>query len=321
MKGMVTQGAVLLTAGPMSLSMIASALSDYEVGEKNTGTGWEFGDPAVVVPLRCDPRGRVIIDYVARPWPDGMGDPQNEFTLFGAWSMGHFGPFTYPRGLERAVQQAWNWREARDVVPRHDGFIRLKTTYVGGPNDLVIPEGYNALAELNEVTAITVRLSTVPGVLCYFNPNGETLYLPTALAENFKWNASKNLPSVNLWTNVRMFNLANQVPGWFMMDTVGMWQLDLPDQEVVHPDGAFDPDEVAGFLRDISVYLVQNGRVIKDGDTTDGPGGIRWQAFSSYEGVIPPPRETLRWYPENGVDRPRALAPKERPQKESKPQQ
>ncbi|MDJ0847938.1 MAG: hypothetical protein QNK04_06055 [Myxococcota bacterium] len=38
-----------------------------------------------------------------------MGDPQREPLLMGAWSMGHFGPFAYPGGLERAAQQCWGW--------------------------------------------------------------------------------------------------------------------------------------------------------------------------------------------------------------------
>ena len=39
---------------------------------------------------------------VDAPWPDHMGDVEQEAELFAAWNMGWFGPFAYPKNLERA---------------------------------------------------------------------------------------------------------------------------------------------------------------------------------------------------------------------------
>jgi hypothetical protein len=60
--------------------------------------------------------------------------------------------------------------------------------------------------------------------------------------------------------------------------------------------------EVAGFLRSIADYVVDHGAgVIKDGDTTDGPGDRRWQARRFDDSLGTPPRPVLRWLPLDGV--------------------
>lgn len=66
-----------------------------------------------------------------------MGDAKSDPMTFGAWSMGYFGPFAYPGGLTRAIQQPWGWAAARDVAPTHRGFDRIRSSYVGpGENRL-----------------------------------------------------------------------------------------------------------------------------------------------------------------------------------------
>lgn len=92
-----------------------------------------------------------------------------------------------------------------------------------------------------------------------------------------------NLPPLNVWTNIRLFNVTDD---WLMMDTVGNWQLDIADQEAIFPKGAFSPQGVDNFLRNASLYILTNGPVIKDGNTMDGPGGIHCGASSGL-GAIP----------------------------------
>ena len=81
------------------------------------------------------------------------------------------------------------------------------------------------------------------------------------------------------------------------MDSVGNWQLDIPDHEVGFPSADFSPQEVDNFIRNASLYILKNGNIIKDGDTMDGPGNIRWQARHFKNGLSAPPRNTLRWLP------------------------
>jgi hypothetical protein len=75
-----------------------------------------------------------------------------------------------------------------------------------------------------------------------------------------------------LWTNVRLVRIEEQ-PGLTPMDTTGMAQLDLPEQEMILPE-AVSCDEVASFLRGTCHYLVNRGDVIADGHAADSPGGV-----------------------------------------------
>lgn len=103
---------------------------------------------------------------------------------------------------------------------------------------------------------------------------------------------------------MRLFNLDD---GWLMMDTVGMQQLDLPDLEACLRRGSVQPNQVANFLRNAALYLLNNGEVIKDGETMDGPGGCRWQAKLFENGISPAPRRVLRWLPCDGTQPPAQL--------------
>jgi hypothetical protein len=60
----------------------------------------------------------MAIDTVDRPWPDDMGDPKENAEVFAAWSMGHFGPYTYPGGLQRLMGQGYSQDDALVMPPR-----------------------------------------------------------------------------------------------------------------------------------------------------------------------------------------------------------
>jgi len=103
-----------------------------------------------------------------------------------------------------------------------------------------------------------------------------------------------NLPPFDLWSNVRLFNLTAD---WLMMDTVGCWQLDMPDHEAAFPKEKFTPDDVSNFLRNAALYVPNKGREVKDNDTMDGPGNMRWQAVRFADPISDPPREVFCWIP------------------------
>ena len=313
MKGLYTQTAVLLTKGKIDLDDVAARLSEFgEITKTETQSDWAFGATTLRVPLNPEENSYVLVDYVPKTWPDSMGDPKDDPIVFGAWSMGAFGPFAYPGGLERAQQQCWTWEDGAEVSAGHDGFIRLRSSYsVGvGDDDPVLPEEYDAVFELASVTEMADNIIGMPNILCYFNPNGETLYSPEEFAETLEYNEENQMPSLDLWTNVRIYDLSEHAAGWSLQDTVGLAQLDIPDQEAVFMKKRYDPEEVAQFLRSVSMYILENGMVIADGDTIDGVGGIPWQGFLHNEGLASPPRETLRWFPVDKSIRPTALTEK-----------
>lgn len=307
-KGFFTQGIAIMLSESVSLDAIRACLvPQYKVvKESPNSNNWAFGGPSLTVEFKPEVNGYVLVDITDRPWPDHMGDPKTEPELMGAWSMGYFGPYAYPNGLNRATSQAWHWSGAAEAVSRHTAFIRIKTSYVLGAGDdaAVMPTPYDPVDEIEFIMGMGRALLALPAALALFNPNGELLMTADQLDSKEEYNRQNELPALDAWINVRMFNFDT---AWLVMDTVGTLQIDLPDQEAAFPKDQFEANEVANFLRNTSLYLFKNGEVIKDGDTMDGPGGVRWQGCSFENGVSSPPRRVLRWIPHDAQNIPAAL--------------
>jgi hypothetical protein len=185
-KGFFTQGVSLLTNGQTTIDNIKSALRQQGfdvVKESPADEGWAFFGPSLVVAFLPEVNGYAAVDVVNQPWPDSMGDPKSDSMTFGAWSMGFFGPFAFPGNLARAQQHAWSWQAGRTIPEGHRGFIRIRMSYVFGSKKdaLTLPEDYDPVAEMQFLSRAVMALLKAPGVICYFNPNGEQL-----LAAKFK---------------------------------------------------------------------------------------------------------------------------------------
>jgi hypothetical protein len=293
-KGFFTQSACVLLSRPAVLDEVVSLLGETGIVKRTDDrpASDDMAGPSVVLAFRPEVNGYVDVDIQNRPWPDHMGDPKAEPMLLGAWSMGHFGPFTFPGNLQRAAEQSWGWKAGREIPERHRAFIRIRSTYVFGAQDetRLMPDDYDPLGELVFVTRVARRLLDHPAALAYFNPNGETLRERAALEDR----DAASPPPLDVWTNVRLFNPGN---GWLLMDTVGMSQLDRQDCEACFPEESNDPGEIDAFLRNVCLYLMEAGDVIKDGHTVDGPRGARWRARHIEEPLVSPPRPTLRLFP------------------------
>ena len=264
---------------------------------------WEFSGPSFLVEYRPEMNGYVSVDIVDRPWPDHMGDPKTEHTLFGAWGMGHFGPFAFPQGLERAGQHSNVCEQGPQFAAQHQGFIRIRISYGFGAADdaPVIPKDCKPVDELSFITRLAMELLRHPVALCYFNPNGELLAERPFMEQVIEHYRAANLPPIDLWTNRRRFILDS---GWTMMDTVGMQQLDLQDIETCFRNDRFTPYDVRLFLANTSLYLTGPDAVFKDGETIDGPSGIFFRVKQFKEGMLAPPRSTLRFRPEDSTTPP-----------------
>jgi hypothetical protein len=306
-KGYFTQGVVLLCERAPTVDELSAALSSFEiVGQREAAESWTFGGRSVLVAFRPEVNGFVTIDTVGQRWPDHMGDPKKESMIFGAWSMGNFGPYAFPGGLARAGQQCWSWEPGKTIAERHQAFVRIRLSYAFGAqdDDPIIPADCDAVAELEFVTRLAAALLAVPGTLCYFNPNGEVLKNADDLRESLNWGWSHKLPPLDAWSNVRLFNFNQE---WSLMDTVGNAQLDMADVECIFAR-TYEPGEIDRFLRNASLYLLKSGPVIKDNDTMDGPGNVRWQARSFDQGIIDPPRQVVRFLPQDGQKLPPEVA-------------
>jgi hypothetical protein len=310
-KGFYTQCLAILLRKAVPLQAIEESLQDFSVVKRvEDSAHWTVSGPSVVVAYRPDVNGYVAVDTIDHRWPDHMGDPKADLEVFGAWSMGQFGPGAWPGGLERACQHSWGWPDGRSVPLQHQAFIRIRSSYVfGGDNDApVMPNDYNALQELEFVTRIAAALVRLPEVLCFFNPNGECVRSASQFLEALNRHTSAEQMPLDVWSNVRFFRFEDTKPEWALMDTVGMSQLDAPDHEACFPLDAYNPSEVDNFLRNVSVYVVEHGPVIRDGDTVDGPADAKWQGSNFEEGRIAPLRKVIRWFPLDGREVPAELA-------------
>jgi hypothetical protein len=301
MKGFFTQGVAILLREAITLEEVRSLLADFDIlKDFPASESWEMSGPGFVIAYRPEVNGDVALDVVPHPWPDDMGDPKASPMRFTAWSTGQFGPFTYPGGLERSLQQSWSWREARDAVQAHTAFLRLKLTYLAGakPEARVVPEGYSPIPELEFITRLGMALLKAPGAICWFDASGEVVLPRVLVQERWSFARAENVPAVDLWTNVRFFKFDET---WRVMDTVGNAQLEVPDLEAVFPNNSVEAQNVDAFLRNATAYLATSRAKISDGDTMDGPGGERWKCYAFPKGLSPPPRNVIRWFPSSAL--------------------
>jgi hypothetical protein len=307
-KGFFTQGLVVLLEEAVGIDEIKGLLTDFDIfKEVEAAEEWAYAGPSVVAKYRPEANGLVAVDVVDRAWPDKMGDPEKEATLFGAWSMGHFGPYAYPHGLERATEQAWQWEEAGETVEKHQAFVRFRLSYVFGAKKdeaPAAPKDCNPLHELRFLTRMVQAVLNHDSALCYFNPNGEVLTPGDKLTESIAFHDKHSLPPFDAWSNVRIYTLDEK---WSFMDTVGNAQLDLPDQEVGFPSDSVKPHDVNNFMKNVSLHLLEGGQPFNDGDRTVGPGGSKWRVSLLEKGLTQPPRPVMRWLPREATDVPGVL--------------
>jgi hypothetical protein len=300
-KGFFTQCVSLLTNGQTTIENVKAALRQqgFEIAKQVPAQeNWALGGPTIVIAFLADVNGYVAVDVVNQPWPDSMGDPKSDSITFAAWSMGHFGPLAFPGGLARARQHAWAWQPAQRISEGHHGFIRLRTSYVfGAEKDApVMPADYDPVAEIMFLSQAAIALLKAPGVICYFNPNGEVLRDYASFCQVWDPCAERQKLPLPLWMNIRFFNL-NEKLGF--MDTVGNAQLDIRDVEAVFPSAKYDPGDIDYYLRNVSHYLLGLDREIQSGQEIDGPGesNLSWTMEVLDQGVIDPPRRVLRLCP------------------------
>lgn len=301
-RGIFRQSLYLLFTVAPSLDDVERALSSVGVGRRTvlTGDGWLGGFPSLTVPYRPEVNGTLIVDTIDRAYPDGMGDPEHDRDCFVCWTMGGFGPEVFPGNLERAVRQGARWFEsAESVAERHRALVRLRISYVfgAGPDARVLPEDHDPLDELALLVRCARLLLDLPGALAYFQANGEVLLNREMVEHQIEGAARQGVPPLDLYTQVRLWNVG-EVRGWALMDSVGMGQFSVPDIEALFHFKHQDPNEVAGFVRNLRRMLVErSSETITDGSVIDGPGG-KWRA-NREESAIDPPRDVLRVVPQS----------------------
>jgi len=323
-KAVFTQCACVLFESAPEFARVKEALARFNVvGEKTEGEeegGWALSGPSVLVSMEPEAKGVLVVDVVPRVWPDSLGDGEQGSNLRIAVAMGHFGPHTAPQCLARATQHSWTWEEGAAAAERHGAFVRIRSSYVVGPNAKntggpegveLVPAGYDPVVELLCVTEVASALGELAGALAYFNPTGEVLRAPSALKAALAECNAQGVPPLDLWANVRLYDLGGT--DWTLMDTVGMSQLDSGDHEACFAGGRYAFEAVDGFLRDTTYSELVAKTPIRPGDAIDGPpeGGSAsspWQGVGVFPSIGAPRRNVQRWLPLDGRTSPERIA-------------
>lgn len=295
MKGMFTQGVAVLFSEPPSLAQLRNLLGDYEITSENPlgSSQWEMESASFRIACRPEVGGHCLLDVVSRSWPDHLSTSEREPVLYSAWSMGHFGPFASTGSLARAIEHAHRWQYAAQLAPQHLAFVRMRISYTltsNGP-PAALPPDYDPLPELEWLIKLASHVSKHPRALAYFNPNGEVVLSPEGLQKVLDDAAQEEAPPLDAMVNVRLANLA----GWQLVDTIGMNQLDLPDQEIVCPDGVSSSEELSAFLFDAAYHMVTTETPIVTDNSTVGPGGTEWVATLRVSSLREPARRIVHW--------------------------
>jgi hypothetical protein len=291
---MFLQTGVVLFGRLVSLDAVAAALgADFPVlrrhARDNDSGYWLGGEGTVRVASGPGPTANTAVEVFHRPWPDSMGDPEDDAELFGAWSLRQFGLSTFPYALARAAAQPY----APDA--EHVAFVRLSLSYVlGGDDDApVYPPERDVPLELSAMAALATRICALPGALAWFAPNGEVL-LAVETAQTKLQQQSAREPMTELWVSTRVVPAGNHL----LVETVGMGALGARpmaayDHQVLLPDLGLEMELVVRFLREVSGAARLQGSEQVPTESLLGPGG-RW-APEPAESDNPPPREVVRW--------------------------
>ena len=175
-------------------------------------------------------------------------------------------------------------------------------SYSLGPRaKTVLPRNYDPLSEMTFLSRVVLAVFKVPGVICYFNPNGEVLYDRDGFCEVWDGCLCKEKIPLPLWMNIRFFNPSLDRG---VMDTVGNQQLGIRDVEALFSQAEFEPREIDDYLRRLTRDLLDR-REFRSGEAIDGPGkyDMPWIVdVCKGSALNPPARPVVRLYPEALLD-------------------
>jgi hypothetical protein len=182
-------------------------------------------------------------------------------------------------GIEAALQQSWNWPEARDVVATCNASVIVTDVLASG---LPHRQRFHLIT-----SAILSVLDLAPAIAIHWRMS-QQMVDPTVLQETA---ANGDLYAFAVaGVNVRFFNVAD-AEGEMLMDTVGLSPFFLPDFQCHFRD--IDPDDISRLLLNLAAYTYENGDVITDGQTVDGlQPGTEWQ-LQHEDAMVEPEREVI----------------------------
>ncbi len=188
-----------------------------------------------------------------------------------------------PAVLMPAVQQSWNWPEAREVGPRCRYGLLI--------SDLVA-RNLEARVRLGLFVDVVAAAVEVTQPLAIHWVSSQKLSDPGELIRAV---ASGDPHQIGLAVlNVRLFNIEGE-PGGMVMDTLGLGALSLSDLQIHFQDLA--PAQVAALLYNYALYILDRPDWLKEGATIPGVSGRNWTCLRG-TALVPPKRPVWRLEPE-----------------------
>jgi hypothetical protein len=162
-------------------------------------------------------------------------------------------PAPYP-DLEGPIATSWMWprQPPIETVKRHRSHLLITAT--GGAADPV----RRRLA----VTAVTALAAKQPGVMAAYWPEATLVHYPPVFVNMAEKIDSPEAPPLYLWVDLRAFRNEDGTTGLF---TTGLSALGHMEIEIPRID--MEPGELREWLLNIMYYLLENGPVLKHGQT------------------------------------------------------
>jgi hypothetical protein len=186
------------------------------------------------------------------------------------------------RFLMAALDQSWDWPDARAAVADHRCSVVVSDLLASG-----LP--YRERLDLFQ-NVLLGALEVVPATAILWRPCGR-LVDPTAYRRSRR-EGEQSDPLFGA-LNVRMF--PTEESGEVLMDTLGLSALGLPDLQCRFTN--VDPNLVAGLLHGAGRYVFDKGDVLSEGHTVPAPGGKGQWACQPGVASAPPARRVVELLP------------------------
>ena len=165
-----------------------------------------------------------------------------------------------PTDYADALEQTWDWPEKESALAQCRHCV-LVSEFMG--------RGLETEERLEILQAVMHVMIENGGITAISQSNAGCLINPARYLQNH----ADGFVYYGV-LNVRLFNISNH-PGDMLMDTLGATAFGVPDVQCHFRD--LDTGEMARFLFNTGVYLVQNGDIIQDGHTLPSiDGHSKW---------------------------------------------
>jgi hypothetical protein len=168
------------------------------------------------------------------------------------------------------TDQSWSWPDAEQEVPGCSHRILITE---------VVASGFEAKPRVESFQRVLRLLA------------GETGPAAIRWLHNSHWRSPDELEAAHPLAgpvNMRFFLVSND-EGAFVVDSLGMYQLGLPDVQVHFRD--IDPNVLVELAFNVAAYLYEHGPVIQSKAQLNGPEGLKFTA--TWEDSLLPPLRTV----------------------------